>query len=146
VTPRDCEHAHAIVTEVRAEQEAAGRGRETLHIFGDLVVFLGPTRETAEERKARLDAAAGAAYSSDAAIFTGTASQLAELLADWQGGGLSGFRLRPGALPGDLRHITRELVPELQRNGSFPASDTGTTLRERLGLPQPASRYATVSD
>jgi hypothetical protein len=33
-------------------------------------------------------------------------------------------------------------VPELQRHLSFRTSYTGTTLRERLGLPRPASRYA----
>ena len=142
VTPRDCEHAQAIVTEVRAEQEAAGRGAETLHVVGDLVVFLGPTREAAEERKARLDAAAGAEYKSDAAIFTGTASQLAELLLSWQDAGLSGYRLRPAAIPDDLRAITRDLVPELQRTGSFRTSYREAGLRERLGLARPASRYA----
>ncbi len=142
VTPRDCEHAQAIVTEVRAEQEGAGRGAETVHIFGDLVVFLGPTQEAAEERKARLDAEAGAEYKSDAAIFAGTASQLAELLLSWQDAGLSGYRLRPAAIPDDLRAITRELVPELQRTGSFRTSYREAGLRERLGLARPASRYA----
>ena len=58
--------------------------------------------------------------------------------------GLDGFRLRPGALPDDLTAITRLLVPELRRRGVFrDAYETGpTTLRERLGLPRPVSRYA----
>jgi hypothetical protein len=135
VTPRDAGHARAIVDEVRAEQEAAGRGRETLHVFGDLVVFLGETEAGAAGRKARLDGAAGAEYASDALIFTGTPARLAELLLDWQRAGLTGFRLRPGALPRDLLHITRGLVPELQRTHSFRTSCAATSLRERLGLP-----------
>jgi alkanesulfonate monooxygenase SsuD/methylene tetrahydromethanopterin reductase-like flavin-dependent oxidoreductase (luciferase family) len=145
VTPRGAGHARAIVSEVRAEQEAAGRGDQTQHIFGDLVVFLGETAQEARARKARLDDTAGAEYTSDAHVFAGTPAQLAELLLDWQGAGLSGFRLRPGAIPGDLRHIAGELVPQLRRHGSFRTSYAETTLRERLGLPRPASRYATAT-
>jgi alkanesulfonate monooxygenase SsuD/methylene tetrahydromethanopterin reductase-like flavin-dependent oxidoreductase (luciferase family) len=145
VTPRDAGHARAIVDEVRAEQAAAGRGGETLHVFGDLVVFLGQTAEEAAARKARLDEAAGAEYASDALAFTGTPAQLAELLLDWRGAGLTGFRLRPAALPRDLPHISRGLVPELQRANSFRTSYTETTLRERLGLPRPAGRYAAAT-
>jgi len=146
VTPRDADHARAIVDEVRAEQETAGRGEQTLHIFGDLVVFLGETTEEATAHKARLDQTAGAEYASDALIFTGAPAQLADLLLDWQSAGLSGFRLRPAAIPRDLLLITRGLVPQLQRNGSFRTSYTDTTLRERLGLPRPASRYAATVD
>ena len=144
VTPRDADGARAIVAEVRAEQEAAGRGDQTLHVFGDLVVFLGETAKQAAAHRARLDETAGEQYASDALIFTGTPAQLADLLLDWQGAGLSGFRLRPAAIPGDVRQVTRELVPELQRRGSFRTSYTATTLREHLGLPRPANRYATV--
>jgi alkanesulfonate monooxygenase SsuD/methylene tetrahydromethanopterin reductase-like flavin-dependent oxidoreductase (luciferase family) len=145
VTPRDADHARAIVDEVRAEQEAAGRGEQTLHIFGDLVVFLGETTEEAAAHKARLDQTAAAEYASDALICTGAPAQLADLLLDWQSAGLSGFRLRPAAVPRDLLLITRGLVPQLQRNGSFRTSYTDTTLRERLGLPRPASRYAAAT-
>jgi alkanesulfonate monooxygenase SsuD/methylene tetrahydromethanopterin reductase-like flavin-dependent oxidoreductase (luciferase family) len=144
VTPRDAGHAREIVSEVRAEQETAGRTGETLHVFGDLVVFLGQTPDQAAGHKARLDEATGVEYSSDAQVFTGTPAELAEFLLDWKGAGLSGFRLRPAAIPRDVLHITRELVPELQRTGSFRTSYTATTLRERLGLPRPANRYATA--
>src|SRR5579863_246103 len=40
VTPRDRAGAAAIVAEIRAEQARAGRADETVHVFGDLVVFL----------------------------------------------------------------------------------------------------------
>jgi alkanesulfonate monooxygenase SsuD/methylene tetrahydromethanopterin reductase-like flavin-dependent oxidoreductase (luciferase family) len=90
VTPRDAGHAREIVSEVRAEQEAAGRGDQIVHIFGDLVVFLGATADEASARKAVLDDAAGAEYTSDALFFTGTPAQLAELLLDWQGPGCPG--------------------------------------------------------
>ncbi len=145
VTPRDAGDARAIVDEVRAEQAAAGRAGETLHVFADLVVFLGDTAADAAGRKARLDEAAGAEYASDALSFTGTPAQLAELLLDGQRAGLSGFRLRPAALPHDLLQVTRGLVPELQRTHSFVSSYTSTSLRERLGLARPASRYASAT-
>ena len=144
VTPHDAGHAAAIVAEIREAQEAAGRGRDTVHVFGDVVVFLDQPGETGAERKARLDGLAGYPYASDATIFTGTAAVLADLLQAWQAGGLSGFRLRPGAIPQDLRAITSGLVPELQRRGAFRKSYESGTLRGLLGLGRPANRYATV--
>ncbi len=79
VTPRDSGHAAEIVAEIRAAQDVAGRAGETLHVFGDLVVFIGPD---AAGRKDRLDGLAGVRYESDAAVFTGTAAELADLLED----------------------------------------------------------------
>jgi len=143
VTPRDRDHARSIVAEIREAQQHAGRGEQTVHVFGDLVVFLDAAGgEPGAERKARLDDAAGYPYASDAAVFTGTPRELADLLQDWQAGGLSGFRLRPGALPQDLEAITRDLVPELQRRGAFRSDYEAGTLRGLLGLGRPANRYA----
>ncbi|QMU75482.1 LLM class flavin-dependent oxidoreductase [Streptacidiphilus sp. PB12-B1b] len=142
VTPLDAAHARDIVTEIRTEQDAAGRTGETVHLFGDLVVFLDAEEDAAAARKARLDALAGAELRSDARIFTGTPAQLADLLLELQQAGLSGFRLRPGALPHDLEQITRALVPELQRRGVFRERYEADTLRGLLGLERPANRYA----
>jgi alkanesulfonate monooxygenase SsuD/methylene tetrahydromethanopterin reductase-like flavin-dependent oxidoreductase (luciferase family) len=139
VTPHDVDGARAILAEVRAEQEAAGRAGETVHVFADLVVFLG---DDAADRKARLDEKAGAEYESDALVFTGTPSELADLLQEWQTAGLTGFRLRPGVLPTDLTAISRGLVPELQRRDAFRRAYEASTLRGLLGLPRPANRYA----
>jgi alkanesulfonate monooxygenase SsuD/methylene tetrahydromethanopterin reductase-like flavin-dependent oxidoreductase (luciferase family) len=133
VTPRDAGHAREIVARI-------GTG----HVFADLVVFLGPTAEVARARKARLDERAGYVHTSDATVFTGTAEQLAGLLIDWQReSGLSGFRLRPGAIPDDLEAITRELAPKLAAAGTFRTGYQDSTLRGLLGLARPASRYAT---
>jgi alkanesulfonate monooxygenase SsuD/methylene tetrahydromethanopterin reductase-like flavin-dependent oxidoreductase (luciferase family) len=142
VTPRDAGHAGAIVAKIRGEQQAAGRAADTVHIFGDLVVFLDDDAGAAADRKARLDELADSEYTSDATIFTGTPSQLADLLQDWQASGLSGFRLRPGAISHDLLAITRGLVPQLQRRGAFRTAYEADTLRGLLGLARPASRYA----
>ncbi len=144
VTPRDAAEASEIVGLIRAEQDAAGRGGDTVHVFGDLVVVLDDTEPAAIDRLGRLNERAGVEYVSDARIFTGTPAQLADLLLAGQEAGLTGFRLRPATVPHDLAQITRGLVPELRRRGAFrtayPAGST--TLRDRLGLPRPANRYA----
>ncbi|WP_051967451.1 LLM class flavin-dependent oxidoreductase [Kitasatospora mediocidica] len=142
VTPRDRSHAAGIVDELRHEQAAAGRAEQTVHVFGDLVVFLDPEPGAAAARRSRLDNRAGAELTSDAQVFTGTPGQLADLLEDWRQAGLTGFRLRPGTLPHDLEQITRALVPELQRRGVFRTAYEADTLRGLLGLSRPASRYA----
>jgi alkanesulfonate monooxygenase SsuD/methylene tetrahydromethanopterin reductase-like flavin-dependent oxidoreductase (luciferase family) len=146
VTPRDASDAAEIVGAIRGYQEAAGRGADTVHVFGDLVVLLDDSEQAATARLDRLNERAGAEYASDAKIFAGTPDQLADLLLDWQSAGLTGFRLRPAVLPDDLSQITRALVPALQRRGAFraayPSTDGPTTLRGLLGLPRPANRYA----
>jgi alkanesulfonate monooxygenase SsuD/methylene tetrahydromethanopterin reductase-like flavin-dependent oxidoreductase (luciferase family) len=144
-TPADPDGARRIVAQVRDEQAAAGRAAETLHVFGDLVVFLGDSYRAALDRKLRLDELAGHEYASDASIFIGTPAQLAGLLLDWQAAGLTGFRLRPGAIPDDLAAITGALVPELQRRGVFRRAYEADTLRGLLGLPRPANRYAAAA-
>jgi alkanesulfonate monooxygenase SsuD/methylene tetrahydromethanopterin reductase-like flavin-dependent oxidoreductase (luciferase family) len=118
VTPRDAAHAAEIVAQIRAEQASAGRAGQTVHVFGDLVVFLDETKAAAVARRQRLDERAGTEYHSDACIFTGTAIGLADLLQEWQAAGLAGFRLRPAALPHDLTQLTDRLVPERSRGAS----------------------------
>ncbi|MEU5517264.1 LLM class flavin-dependent oxidoreductase [Streptomyces griseoaurantiacus] len=144
VTPHDADQARAIVAEIRAEQEAAGRAGVPLHVFGDLVVFLDETRAAAEDRRARLDDLDGAPYTSDARVFTGTPVELADLLQELQSAGLTGFRLRPAVAGHDLPAVSRLLVPELQRRGAFRSAYEADTLRGLLGLARPANRYATA--
>jgi alkanesulfonate monooxygenase SsuD/methylene tetrahydromethanopterin reductase-like flavin-dependent oxidoreductase (luciferase family) len=142
VTPFDTDQARAIVAEIRAEQETAGRAEEPLHLFGDLVVFLDDDPGEAAARKERLDALDGAEYTGDARVFTGTPAQLADVLQELQSAGLTGFRLRPAVLGHDLPAITRGLVPELQRRAAFRTAYEADTLRGLLGLARPANRYA----
>ena len=141
VTPHDAAQAAEIVGEIRALQWGAGRSRGTLHLFGDAVVFLDDTPQAAQTRRRRLDDLAGLEYRSDADIFVGTPAQLADMLQEWHEAGLSGFRLRPAALPHDLAQITEGLVPELRRRGLFRTGYEADTLRGSLGLARPANRY-----
>ncbi|MFF4349086.1 LLM class flavin-dependent oxidoreductase [Streptomyces sp. NPDC001530] len=145
VTPHDAEQTRAVVAAVRAEQDAAGRAAEPLHLFGDLVVFLDDDPAAAAARRERLDSLAGHPYTSDARIFTGTPVQFADLLQELAQAGLSGFRLRPAVVGHDLPAITRGLVPELQRRGAFRTSYEADTLRGLLGLARPANRYAAAT-
>ncbi|MFI5799254.1 LLM class flavin-dependent oxidoreductase [Streptomyces sp. NPDC051677] len=146
VTPHDAAHARAIVAEIRAEQEMAGRAAEPLHVFGDLVVFLDDDPAEAAARRDRLDALAGEEYTGDARIFAGTPAQLADLLQELQAAGLSGFRLRPAVAGHDLPAITRGLVPELQRRDAFRRAYEADTLRGLLGLPRPANRHTAATE
>jgi hypothetical protein len=41
--------------------------------------------------------------------------------------------------------FTRQVVPELQRRGLYRTAYEGATLRENLGLPRPANRFAASS-
>jgi alkanesulfonate monooxygenase SsuD/methylene tetrahydromethanopterin reductase-like flavin-dependent oxidoreductase (luciferase family) len=141
VTPNATDEIAGLVAAVDSSRQAAGRGDETARLLGDVVVFLADTEDEAVTRRERLDELAGAAYSSDAHVFTGTPAQLADLVLAWHEAGLSGVRLRPGALPDDLHSITRGLVPELQRRGAFRTSYDASTLRGLLGLNRPANRY-----
>jgi alkanesulfonate monooxygenase SsuD/methylene tetrahydromethanopterin reductase-like flavin-dependent oxidoreductase (luciferase family) len=144
VTPRDAADATAILTEIRTEQGASGRGEAPLHVLGDLLVFLDDDASAAAARRARLDELAGAELTSDARIFTGTPAELADLVQEWHGAGLSGVRLRPAGNAHDLPLITRGLVPELQRRGAFRTGYEADTLRGLFGLDRPANRYAAV--
>ena len=142
VTPHDATQAADIAVEIGALQRAVGRGEDSVHIFGDLVVFLDGEPEAARARRRRLDDLAGTEYRSDAAIFVGTPTELADILQEWHAAGLSGFRLRPATLPHDLIQITEGLVPELRSRGLFRTGYEAATLRGLLGLPRPANRYA----
>src|SRR5271163_2143586 len=91
VTPHDAAEASNIAVEIGALQRAVGRGSDTLHIFGDVVVFLDDDATAAQARRHRLDELAGAEYHSDAAIFAGTPGELADVLQEWHAAGLPGF-------------------------------------------------------
>lgn len=143
VTPADVPHTHAILAEVREAERAVGRGGEPLRVVADLVVLLDePGGESAQARLTRLDAL-GRPLVSDARIVAGSASTVADVIADLAAAGVAGVRLRPGVATDDLPRIADDLVPELRRRG-LAEPTTHTTLRGRLGLAEGLpSRYAT---
>ncbi|WP_158744511.1 LLM class flavin-dependent oxidoreductase [Acidisphaera sp. L21] len=73
----------------------------------------------------------------------GTPKQVADYMEEWfVGGACDGFILQMPTLPSSLEDFVRLVVPELQRRGLFRKDYTGTTLRDHLGLDEPANRYA----
>lgn len=138
VTPRDLDEARAAAAVLPPPPGPR-------HVFADLTVFLDEDGPAAAARRDRLDRIAGASAPTDAATFSGTPAQLADLLQEWRETGLTGFRLRPGVIAHDLPAITRRLVPELQRRGVFRSTYEASSLRGLLGLERPANRYAAAA-
>jgi alkanesulfonate monooxygenase SsuD/methylene tetrahydromethanopterin reductase-like flavin-dependent oxidoreductase (luciferase family) len=136
VTPQDSEDVRRIVGEV----ESFNADRD-VRIVADVVVFLGASVTEAEDRKTRMDDRFGHAYRSDALIYVGTPTGLADLAAEWSDAGIAGFRLRPAGVPRDLELIGAEVVPELRRRRLFPVTPRTGSLRDRFGWPRPANRY-----
>ncbi|ORW91216.1 FMNH2-dependent monooxygenase [Mycobacterium sp. IEC1808] len=124
VTPTDGESVQRIIAEVRAA------GGTHLKVLADVVVSFNRAAD----------------FRSDALVFTGGATELVELLLDWQRLGVDGARLRPAVNAIDLPVIVDEVVPLLQRAGLFRTGyREGETLRARLGLPVAPNRYAAVN-
>ena len=79
-------------------------------------------------------------------VVLGTASDIADALEEWyRGGAADGFNIMPQTLPEELNAFVEQVIPELQRRGLFRTRYEGTTLRENLGLPRPANRFAATS-
>ncbi|MGW5313549.1 LLM class flavin-dependent oxidoreductase [Nocardia thailandica] len=143
VTPTLADGPAPVLAAVAEAATAVGRTGERLRVFADLVVFLDTPAETGADRLARLNAAAE--FASDAAVFAGSAEELADLLVTWRDGGVDGFRLRPGVAVDDLAAITDRLVPVLRGRGLARTAYPEGSLRGLLGLPTTVvNRYATA--
>jgi alkanesulfonate monooxygenase SsuD/methylene tetrahydromethanopterin reductase-like flavin-dependent oxidoreductase (luciferase family) len=145
VTPADGHDVAGWVTEVRDAERTVGRVGPPLLVFGELVVFLDDDAGAAAARKEHLDALDGRTWRTDCPTFTGTPAALAAQLREWRRGGLDGFRLRPGVIERDLDAIVDGVVPALEAAGAYERRDEeGGTLRARLGLARPESRYVST--
>ncbi len=124
ITPTDDASVRSILDEVRA----AGGGR--LKVFADVVVSFDGDGD----------------FRSDALVFPGSATELVDMLLDWQRLGIHGARLRPAVNATDLAVIADQVVPRLQKAGRFRTGyRDGETLRARLGLPVAPNRYKAVA-
>jgi N-acetyl-S-(2-succino)cysteine monooxygenase len=73
----------------------------------------------------------------------GSPQRIADEMEEWfLKEGVDGFLIQPPYLPGGLNIFAELVIPELQRRGLFRTEYEGRTLRDRLGLPRPVSRYA----
>jgi N-acetyl-S-(2-succino)cysteine monooxygenase len=80
-------------------------------------------------------------------VVIGTPAEVADALELWfRGGAADGFNILPLTFPRGLEDIVDLLIPELQRRGLFRKEYEGKTLRENLGLPYPANRWAVARE
>ena len=143
ITPHDDAHLAQILDELTDASGAVTRtAPEPLRVWAEAVVLIEDSTEAARETLARLDAAHGETYASDAVILADTAENVAAQLLSWHDAGLDGVRLRPARLPADLVRITAEVVPALAAVGVLDRPADADTLRARLGLGVPENRYA----
>jgi alkanesulfonate monooxygenase SsuD/methylene tetrahydromethanopterin reductase-like flavin-dependent oxidoreductase (luciferase family) len=142
VTPHGEDDVRAVVREVRAAEAAVGRTGAPLLVHADLLVLLEDDADAARATLAGLDDLDGRPLRSDAAVVTADPAALADLLARWGAAGVDGFRLRPARIPRDLEAIVDRVVPLLEARGLRPDAYGSGTLRQRLALDRPASRYA----
>lgn len=135
ITPADA----AAVSGIRDELDVVVR-EEPLRVFADLLVLVEQTREKAAAVWSRLQERAPLA--TDARVVVGTPDDVVDEIAALAAAGVDGIRLRPARLPADLEAIADRVVPRAASAGVLVPDDGAPTLRERLGLPRLASRYA----
>lgn len=76
----------------------------------------------------------------------GTPETIADAMEEWiDASAADGFNIVPSHLPGGIDDFVELVVPELQRRGVYRTEYEGTTLREHLGVPRPANRFAAGS-
>ncbi|PVE69930.1 LLM class flavin-dependent oxidoreductase [Microbacterium testaceum] len=140
VTPSDAGGVGGIRDEL-ADAAAQVRDEvEPLRVFADLLVLVAPSRAEAAETWARLEERAP--LTTDARVVVGTADDVVDEIRALVDAGADGVRLRPARLPADLVAIAEQVVPRARAAGILSPDGGEPTLRERLGLPRPSSRFA----
>jgi alkanesulfonate monooxygenase SsuD/methylene tetrahydromethanopterin reductase-like flavin-dependent oxidoreductase (luciferase family) len=148
----DGDAARRLRQDLRSYAVDASRDPDTLRALMNVFAVLGSTegeaRKIESELKEAVDPAlALALVQSKPGMFgwkfVGTPAQLANRLADFHAAGCcDGFNLIPAILPNDLRLFAEHTIPALRHRNCLPAMLPGATLRDRLGLRHPRSRYA----
>jgi len=139
VTPRTFADAQQARHTVRTAVAAAGRD-------ADDVTVIVRARVGEPELRAELDAAEASSVAAHEIDLVGSAATLTDTLVHWfQNDAADGFLLLPDTVPDTLEWLTAEVTPALQALGLLPTPSLGETLRDRLGLPRPANRYATAT-
>jgi len=140
VTPSEAAAVAGILGELTDAADAKRAIAEPLRVFADLLVLVEETPAAARAVWDRLQERAP--LSTDARVVVGTADDVVEEIRALAAAGVDGVRLRPARLPADLEAIADRVVPRAAAAGILLTDDGSPTLRERLGLPRLASRYA----
>jgi len=122
---------------------ASARERGATRVIADLEVILDSRGVPAAERLATLDASTVWAAGDDPRI-VGPADDLIAAIRELAAH-VDGIRLIPAVIDTDLPELQFAVLRPLIREGIIAAPQTGATLRETLGLPHPANRFATAS-
>ncbi|MEV6562650.1 LLM class flavin-dependent oxidoreductase [Nocardia sp. NPDC051756] len=131
VAASDLDSARVLRTALRTAVRAADRDPDVVRVLLDVEVHLADSAADADSAVAQLDQ--WTAGSPAGLRHIGTPATLRELLGSIDASGAAdGVVLRPLAVPATVRHLAA-----LERK---PLS--ASTLRDRLGLPRPVSRYA----
>jgi alkanesulfonate monooxygenase SsuD/methylene tetrahydromethanopterin reductase-like flavin-dependent oxidoreductase (luciferase family) len=76
-------------------------------------------------------------------VLIGTPAMIADDFEEWfRRGAADGFNIMFPEMVSSVDDFVDHVVPELQRRGLFRMRYEGATLRENLGLPRPANRFA----
>jgi alkanesulfonate monooxygenase SsuD/methylene tetrahydromethanopterin reductase-like flavin-dependent oxidoreductase (luciferase family) len=139
VAGADAEAARRIRQSVRSLASAAGRDPDALKVLMNVM----PVLASADAQARKVAAALGeAGMEGQQLAFVGTPERLAAELADLHARGCcDGFNIIPARLPDDLRLLVDGTLPALRRTGRLPPRSDDGTLRDRLGLAHPRSRY-----
>lgn len=116
-----------------SREEIAGLGarRSRIETYRRLAYDDAPTYREFLERSA---------ISGPHAAMIGTPDTVADEMARWQAtGAADGFTLLGGD---EISHLDRTLLAELRRRGLFRTDYTGSTLRDHLGLREPAGLFS----
>ncbi|CAN3700664.1 Putative monooxygenase MoxC [Microbacterium sp. MM2322] len=135
VTPADAAGVGGILNEL-----ADGARDEPLRVFADLLVLVEEPPAAAAAVWNRLQERAP--LTTDARVVVGTADDVVDEIRALADAGVDGVRLRPARLPADLEAIADRVIPRAASAGILLPDDGAPTLRERVGLPRLASRYA----
>ncbi|AMM22488.1 hypothetical protein AX769_16175 [Frondihabitans sp. PAMC 28766] len=131
-----------------AVREAAAAARAQhgpdVRLLLQLEVALDRAGRTATARLAELDAWAPWARTRHAR-YVGDAAGLGHLLTELADV-VDGVRILPAVLDIDLDELGRAVLPGLRASGVFRSPEVGATLRQTLGLPRPANRFARPSE
>ncbi|WFU40010.1 NtaA/DmoA family FMN-dependent monooxygenase [Bradyrhizobium sp. CB82] len=77
----------------------------------------------------------------------GSAAEISDFIEEWVAdGACDGFNIISPSEPRGLETLAANVIPELQRRGSFRREYEGNTLRDHFGLPRPKSRHSKSGD
>ncbi len=127
--------AGAVRTELRSAAAASGRDPGTLRVLAHLTVDLGDGEHAADPGHG----GGGPRQTAHGPLYRGGPVDLAQLITAWHRAGVvDGFHLVPAEPHRDLERLVNGTVALLQHRGLFRTFYPGRTLREHLGLPDPA--------